>query len=83
MSNGVSVVVKRIRDMNQLGKDEFDDEIRRIGKFRHKNILTPLAYHYRKEEKLVVSEYVPKGNLLYILHGMIHLLFLQTFDYAS
>ncbi|CAO2823134.1 unnamed protein product [Amaranthus hypochondriacus] len=69
MSNGVSVVVKRIRDMNQLGKDEFDAEIRRIGKFHHKNILTPLAYHYRKEEKLVVSEYVPKGNLLYILHG--------------
>ncbi|KMT03383.1 hypothetical protein BVRB_8g190720 [Beta vulgaris subsp. vulgaris] len=69
MSNGVSVVVKRIRDMNQLGKDEFDAEIRRIGKFRHKNILTPLAYHYRKEEKLVVSEYVPKGSLLYVLHG--------------
>ncbi|XP_057537773.1 pollen receptor-like kinase 3 [Amaranthus tricolor] len=69
MSNGVSVVVKRIRDMNQLGKDEFDAEIRKIGKFRHKNILTPLAYHYRKEEKLVVSEYVPKGSLLYILHG--------------
>lgn len=78
MSNGVSVVVKRIRDMNQLGKDEFDAEIRRIGKFRHKNILTPLAYHYRKEEKLVVSEYVPKGSLLYVLHGMIPKLSLQN-----
>ncbi|XP_021750117.1 pollen receptor-like kinase 3 [Chenopodium quinoa] len=69
MSNGVSVVVKRIRDMNKLGKDDFDAAIRRIGKLRHKNILTPLAYHFRKEEKLVVSEYVPKGSLLYVLHG--------------
>ncbi|TMW90091.1 hypothetical protein EJD97_016212 [Solanum chilense] len=24
---------------------------------------------YRKEEKLVVSEYIPKGSLLYLLHG--------------
>ncbi|KAK9705654.1 hypothetical protein RND81_07G073900 [Saponaria officinalis] len=69
MSNGVSVVVKRIRDMSKLDKEEFDVAIRRIGKLRHKNILTPLAYHYRKEEKLVVSEYVPKGSLLYVLHG--------------
>ncbi|KAK9697370.1 hypothetical protein RND81_08G033400 [Saponaria officinalis] len=69
MSNGVSVVVKRIRDMNKLDKEEFDVAIRRIGNLRHKNILTPLAYHYRKEEKLVVSEYIPKGSLLYVLHG--------------
>ncbi|KAL9242181.1 hypothetical protein vseg_016207 [Gypsophila vaccaria] len=69
MSNGVSVVVKRIRDMSKLDKEEFDIAIRRIGNLRHKNILTPLAYHYRKEEKLVVSEYVPKGSLLYVLHG--------------
>ncbi|KAL9224186.1 hypothetical protein vseg_000248 [Gypsophila vaccaria] len=69
MSNGVSVVVKRIRDMNKLDKEEFDVAIRRIGNLRHNNILTPLAYHYRKEEKLVVSEYIPKGSLLYVLHG--------------
>ncbi|GMH18118.1 hypothetical protein Nepgr_019959 [Nepenthes gracilis] len=69
MANGVSVVVKRIRDMNRLGKEDFDAEIRRIGSLRHPNILTPLAYYYRKEEKLVVSEYIPKGSLLYVLHG--------------
>ncbi|GAB2291571.1 Pollen receptor-like kinase 3 [Dionaea muscipula] len=78
MGDGVSVVVKRIRDMNKLGKEEFDAEIRKIGSIRHPNILTPLAYHYRKEEKLLVSEYIPKGSLLYVLHGIylsIHLLF--------
>ncbi|KAF8033999.1 hypothetical protein BT93_C0314 [Corymbia citriodora subsp. variegata] len=69
MSNGLSVVVKRMREMNRLGKEGFDAEMRRLGRIRHENILTPLAYHYRKEEKLLVSEYVPKGSLLYILHG--------------
>ncbi|KAI4355408.1 hypothetical protein L6164_004186 [Bauhinia variegata] len=69
MANGVAVVVKRIRDMNALGKDDFDAEMRKMGRLRHWNILTPLAYHYRKDEKLIVSEYVPKGSLLFLLHG--------------
>lgn len=69
MSNGLSVVVKRMREMNKLGKDGFDAEMRRLGRLRHQNILTPLAYHYRREEKLLVSEYIPKGSLLYVLHG--------------
>ncbi|XP_052198439.1 pollen receptor-like kinase 3 [Diospyros lotus] len=69
MGNGVSVVVKRMRDMNKISKDEFDTEMRRLGGLRHPNILSPLAYHYRKDEKLLVSEYVSKGSLLYLLHG--------------
>ncbi|KAF2614603.1 hypothetical protein F2Q70_00012082 [Brassica cretica] len=69
MANGLSVVVKRIRDMNKLTRDAFDVELQRFGKLRHPNVLTPLAYHYRREEKLVVSEYMPKSSLLYVLHG--------------
>ncbi|XVE97873.1 hypothetical protein REPUB_Repub03eG0056200 [Reevesia pubescens] len=69
MANGLAVVVKRMREMNKLGKDGFDVEMRRFGKLRHPNVLTPLAYHFRREEKLIVSEYMPKGSLLYVLHG--------------
>ncbi|XVE70731.1 hypothetical protein DITRI_Ditri10aG0094400 [Diplodiscus trichospermus] len=69
MANGLSVVVKRMREMNRLGKDGFDAEMKRFGSIRHPNILTPLAYHFRREEKLIVSEYMPKGSLLYVLHG--------------
>ncbi|KAK4774985.1 hypothetical protein SAY86_009920 [Trapa natans] len=69
MANGLSVVVKRMKEMNALAKDGFDAEMRRFGRIRHPNILTPLAYHYRREEKLMVSEYIPKGSLLYVLHG--------------
>ncbi|KAI3414940.1 Chlorophyll a-b binding protein [Psidium guajava] len=69
MSNGLSVVVKRMREMNALEKDQFDAKIRHFARLHHRNILTPLAYHYRRDEKLFVSEYIPKGSLLYILHG--------------
>ncbi|CAI9780374.1 unnamed protein product [Fraxinus pennsylvanica] len=69
MANGVSVVVKRLRDVNKVSRETFDTEVRKLGTMRHQNILTPLAYHYRKEEKLLVSEFVAKGSLLYLLHG--------------
>ncbi|XP_054782216.1 pollen receptor-like kinase 3 [Prosopis cineraria] len=69
MADGVAVVVKRMREMNVLTKDGFDAEMKKLGSLRHRNILTPLAYHYRKDEKLLVSEYVPKGSLQYLLHG--------------
>ncbi|KAK7294474.1 hypothetical protein RJT34_17363 [Clitoria ternatea] len=69
MVNGVAVVVKRTREISALGKEEFDAEMRKIGKLKHWNILTPLAYHYRKDEKLIISEYVPRGSLLFLLHG--------------
>ncbi|CAN4089159.1 unnamed protein product [Withania somnifera] len=69
MANGLTVVVKRIKEMNKIGKDGFDIEVKRLGRLKHKNILTLLAYHYRKEEKLFVYEYIPQGSLLYLLHG--------------
>lgn len=70
MANGLSVVVKRMREMNKIGRDVFDAEMRQFGRIRHSNILIPLAYHYRREEKLFVTEYMPKGSLLYVLHGI-------------
>ncbi|KAK6914667.1 Leucine-rich repeat-containing N-terminal, plant-type [Dillenia turbinata] len=69
MNNGLYVVVKRMRELNRMGKDGFDAEIRRLGRLQHPNVLPPLAYHYRKDEKLLVYEYMPKGSLLYLLHG--------------
>ncbi|KAG5537989.1 hypothetical protein RHGRI_025176 [Rhododendron griersonianum] len=69
MSNGMTVVVKRIKDMNKLGKEGFEAEVRRLGRLRHQNVLSPLAYHYRKDEKLLINKYVAKGSLLYLLHG--------------
>ncbi|XP_074556996.1 pollen receptor-like kinase 4 [Curcuma longa] len=69
MANGVAVVVKRTRDLNRLGKEAFAAEMARLGRLSHPNVVTPLAYHYRKDEKLLVLEFVPKRSLSYVLHG--------------
>ncbi|KAE8659578.1 Jasmonate-zim-domain protein 6, putative isoform 1 [Hibiscus syriacus] len=69
MANGVEVVAKSIKQMNALGRDAFDAEVKKLGKLQHPNVLTPFAYHYRKEEKLFVYEYLPRGSLLHYLHG--------------
>ncbi|KAK8584898.1 hypothetical protein V6N13_138841 [Hibiscus sabdariffa] len=69
MASGVTVVVKRMRKMNALGNDAFDAEVKKLGTLRHPNVLTPLAYHYRKDEKLFVYEYHRNGSLLYHLQG--------------
>ncbi|XP_059634696.1 pollen receptor-like kinase 3 [Cornus florida] len=69
MGNGVAVVVKRMKEMNNLSIDAFDNEMTKLAKLKHPNISPLLGYHYRKEEKLLVCEYVPKGSLSYALHG--------------
>ncbi|KAJ0256373.1 Leucine-rich repeat protein kinase family protein [Hirschfeldia incana] len=69
IASGLTVVVKRVTVMNQVNVDVFDKEIRNLGSLRHKNVLTPLAYHFRQDEKLLVFEYVPNLSLLHRLHG--------------
>lgn len=69
MLTGLTVVVKRIKETAKIGKEQFDAEMRKLGSLRHDNVLTPLAYHYRRDEKLLVFEYKPKGSLFYMLHG--------------
>uniref|UniRef100_M8C3E9 Putative inactive receptor kinase n=1 Tax=Aegilops tauschii TaxID=37682 RepID=M8C3E9_AEGTA len=69
MRNGITVAVKRMRDMNRVGREEFENHLRVLGELRHPNVLAPLGYHYRKEEKLIVFELMPRGSLLYVLHG--------------
>jgi hypothetical protein len=69
MRNGVTVAVKRMRDMNRVGRAEFEQHVLVLSELRHPNVLPPVGFHYRKEEKLIVSEYMPRGSLLYVLHG--------------
>lgn len=74
MASGAAVVVKRMKEMNRVGQDGFNTEMRRLGRLHHPNILSPLAFLYRKEEKLLVYDYISGGSLLYLLHGNFPLL---------
>ncbi|XP_019446455.1 PREDICTED: pollen receptor-like kinase 1 isoform X1 [Lupinus angustifolius] len=67
--SGGKIVVKRFKQMNNVGKEEFHEHMRRIGRLNHPNLLPLVAYYYRKEEKLLVSNYVQNGSLAVRLHG--------------
>ncbi|XP_071725442.1 pollen receptor-like kinase 2 [Rutidosis leptorrhynchoides] len=69
LKDGNVMVVKRFKQMNNFGKEEFCDHIKRLGRLRHPNIQPIVAFHYRKDEKLLVSEYVDNISLSYHLHG--------------
>nr|XP_043622275.1 pollen receptor-like kinase 4 [Erigeron canadensis] len=67
--NGKVMVVKRFKQMNNLGKDEFYVHMKKLGRLRHPNIQPIIAFYYRKDEKLLVSEYVDNISLSFHLHG--------------
>ncbi|KAJ9145653.1 hypothetical protein P3X46_028012 [Hevea brasiliensis] len=69
LSTGPVMVVKRFKQMNNVGKEEFHEHMRRIGRLSHPNLLPLVAYYYRKEEKLLVTDYIEKGSLAVHLHG--------------
>ncbi|KAL2321400.1 hypothetical protein Fmac_030369 [Flemingia macrophylla] len=67
--NGPVMVVKRFKQMNNVGRQEFQEHMQRIGRLNHPNLLPLVAYYYRKEEKLLVTDYVCNGSLAVRLHG--------------
>ncbi|KAG6606659.1 Pollen receptor-like kinase 4, partial [Cucurbita argyrosperma subsp. argyrosperma] len=64
-----AVVVKRYKHMNNAGREEFHEYTRRLGRLTHPNLLPLVAYYYRKEEKLLVFDFVDNGSLASHLHG--------------
>lgn len=68
--NGPAVVVKRFKHMNNVGKEEFFEHMRKLGSLDHPNILPLVAFYFRKDEKLLVYDYVENGSLASHLHGM-------------
>ncbi|VAI86000.1 unnamed protein product [Triticum turgidum subsp. durum] len=43
--------------------------MRRLGRLSHPNLLPLVAYYYRKEEKLLMHDYVQNKSLAHLLHG--------------
>lgn len=76
LEEAMTVVVKRLKEV-VVGKKEFDQQMEIMGRVgQHANVLPLRAYYYSKDEKLLVYDYVPAGNLSTLLHGMYAFLFL-------
>ncbi|KAM7262835.1 hypothetical protein ACFE04_000518 [Oxalis oulophora] len=66
--DGPAMVVKRFRDMNNVGQEEFYEHMQKIGNLSHPNLLPLVAFYCGKEEKLLVSDYAPNGSVANYLH---------------
>ncbi|XP_019193026.1 PREDICTED: pollen receptor-like kinase 1 [Ipomoea nil] len=69
MMDGQAVVVKRFKHMNYVGREDFHEHMRRLGRLEHPNLLPLVAYYYRREEKLLVVDHIPNGSLASHLYG--------------
>jgi Leucine-rich repeat (LRR) protein len=70
MEDGSYVAVKRLREKIAKSQKEFELEVNALGKLRHPNLLALRSYYLGpKGEKLLVFDYMPKGNLASFLHG--------------
>ncbi|KAL2236843.1 UNVERIFIED_CONTAM: putative LRR receptor-like serine/threonine-protein kinase [Sesamum indicum] len=67
--SGQAYVVRRFRQMNNVGKKDFYEYMRRLGRLSHPNLLPLVAFYYRKEEKLLITQYVENGSLANKLHA--------------
>ncbi|KAG7582655.1 Serine-threonine/tyrosine-protein kinase catalytic domain [Arabidopsis suecica] len=69
INSGQTLVVKRYKHMNNVGREEFHDHMRRLGRLNHPNLLPIVAYYYRREEKLLIAEFMPNRSLASHLHA--------------
>ncbi|CAI9284900.1 unnamed protein product [Lactuca saligna] len=68
LSGGVEVVVKRFKEMSNAGKEDFYAHMRLLGSLSHPNLLPLVAFYYKKDEKLLITDFAVNGSLASHLH---------------
>ncbi|KAK9067179.1 hypothetical protein SSX86_014504 [Deinandra increscens subsp. villosa] len=63
MSPGFLVAIKRLSVGRFQGVQQFDAEIRTLGRLRHQNLVTLIGYHASETEMFLIYNYLPGGNL--------------------
>ncbi|XP_009626686.1 probable LRR receptor-like serine/threonine-protein kinase At1g12460 [Nicotiana tomentosiformis] len=68
---GVSLAVKKLETLGRIrNQDEFEHEIGRLGTLHHPNLVALQGYYWSSSMQLILSEFVPNGNLYDNLHGL-------------
>ncbi|KAL3813468.1 hypothetical protein ACJIZ3_014736 [Penstemon smallii] len=60
---GVLVAIKRLSVGRFQGVQQFDAEIKTLGRLRHINLVTLIGYHASETEMFLIYNYLPGGNL--------------------
>ncbi|KAL3647248.1 hypothetical protein CASFOL_008216 [Castilleja foliolosa] len=69
LEGGISIAVKKLENLGRINsQDEFEHEIGRLGNLKHPNLVAIQGYYWSSSMQLILSEFVPKGNLYDNLH---------------
>ncbi|KAK9165828.1 hypothetical protein Scep_001019 [Stephania cephalantha] len=63
LEDGTALAVRRIGESGVDRARDFAAHIRHIAKLRHPNLVRIRGYYWAADEKLVIYDYVPNGNL--------------------
>ncbi|KAL3501774.1 hypothetical protein ACH5RR_036223 [Cinchona calisaya] len=69
LEDGLVLAVRRLGEGGSQRFKEFQTEVEAIGKLKHPNIVSLRAYYWSVDEKLLIYDYVPNGNLTSAIHG--------------
>ncbi|KAF7808841.1 receptor protein kinase-like protein ZAR1 [Senna tora] len=69
LEDGLTLAVRRLGEGGSQRFKEFQTEVEAIGRLRHPNIVTLRAYYWSVDEKLLIYDYIPNGNLASAIHG--------------
>jgi len=69
--HGTPVAIKKLFDSSNSPENiaEFDNEVEKLGKLRHPNILSLLAVHKKPPAFTIIMEVVQGGSLYHLLHN--------------
>ncbi|CAI9780986.1 unnamed protein product [Fraxinus pennsylvanica] len=69
LEDGLTLAVRRLGEGGSQRFKEFQTKVKAIGKLRHPNIVTLRAYYWSVDEKLLIYDFIPNGNLSIAIHG--------------
>ncbi|XP_057549702.1 probable LRR receptor-like serine/threonine-protein kinase IRK [Amaranthus tricolor] len=69
LGDGRSVAIKKLNIASLIkSQEEFEKEVKKIGKVRHQNLVALEGYYWTPSLQLLINEFVPGGSLFKHLH---------------
>ncbi|CAN6933742.1 unnamed protein product [Brassica oleracea] len=69
LENGLMLAVRRLEDKGWLRLKEFLADVEAMAKIKHPNVLNLQACCWSQEEKLLIYDYIPNGDLGSVIQG--------------